>query len=175
MVCPNLDRKQAEALSEALGLAMHANGINTPARAEMFIAQCAHESGGFQISTEFASGAAYEGRKDLGNIKPGDGVRFRGRGFIQITGRTNYFNVSKALHRNFLKSPELLAKSPWSSLSAAWWWNNAGCNTLCDSGSLEDRLRVVTRRINGGYNGIKDRRSYLRRARIVRKWLVPRP
>ena len=175
IVCPNLSKKEAGSLSEALGLAMHSNGIDTPAKAEMFIAQCAHESMGFTVATEFASGSAYDGRKDLGNTKPGDGKRFKGRGFIQITGRTNYYEVSKALKKNFMKDPALLAKPPWASLSAAWWWRAHGCNALCDGAhSLNDRLLAVTKRINGGFNGIDSRRKYLRKARLVRRWLVPR-
>ena len=149
---------------------MHIYGIDTQRRAEMFIAQLAHESCEFSLSEEIASGKAYEWRMDLGNNMPGDGERFKGRGFIQITGRANYYLVSKALGKNFLAKPSDLSQAPWNSLASAWWWRNAGLNAITDKAGLE----AVTRRINGGTNGLKDRAKYLRRARLVRRWLVPR-
>jgi putative chitinase len=150
-------------------------GITTPVRAAMFVAQCAHESAGFATSTEFASGREYEGRRDLGNVKPGDGVRFKGRGRIMITGRGNYLQVGKALGQNFIAHPERLAASPWSELASAWWWTNHGLNAICDAHpNTNDRLVACTRRINGGTNGLDSRRTYLKRAMLVRLALVPR-
>ena len=150
-------------------------GITTPIRAAMFVAQCAHESAGFSTSTEFASGAEYEGRRDLGNVKPGDGVRFKGRGRIQITGRGNYLHVSKAFGRNFIAHPDRLALSPWSEIASAWWWANHGLNAICDAhANTEERLVACTRRINGGTHGLDSRRAYLKRAMLVRLALVPR-
>src|SRR5450631_4424983 len=82
--------------------------ISTPIRQLCFPAQVGHESGSLFFTEELASGQAYEGRKDLGNIQPGDGVKFKGRGLIQITGRNNYKAVSDALRTDFIINPTLL-------------------------------------------------------------------
>lgn len=144
--------------------------IDTPRRAAMFIAQIAHESGGFRFREEISSGAAYEGRRDLGNTQHGDGRRFKGRTYIQITGRNNYAAVSKGLGRNFVIRPHALGAPRYAALGAAWWWSTHGCNQLADSGDF----LAVTRRINGGTNGLADRQKYYRRARSVARFLVPR-
>jgi putative chitinase len=130
----------------------------------------AHESDGFRTTTEYASGAAYEGRRDLGNTRKGDGRRFRGRGYIQITGRTNYTAVSRAFGHDFLKHPEDLATPRYAALASCWWWSRHGCNELADQGDFV----ALTRRINGGTNGLADRQQYHRRARPVAAFLVPK-
>ncbi len=79
---------------------------------------------------ELASGSDYEGRKNLGNTQPGDGVRFKGIGLIQITGRANYEKASKALGQDFINHPELLEQPEWAVKSACWWWSNAGLNQV---------------------------------------------
>ena len=114
--------------------AMEEFGINTPAREAAFLAQIAHESGSLRYTREIASGAAYEGRGDLGNTEPGDGIRFKGRGLIQITGRSNYKRVSKALYGDLrlLKQPELLEEVIAACRSAAWFWADKELNTLAD-------------------------------------------
>jgi putative chitinase len=174
-VVPTLSHAQADLIARGLGLAMARYGITTKDRAAMFVAQCAHESAAFSTGTEFASGRAYEGRRDLGNVRPGDGVRFKGRGRIMITGRHNYTHVSKAFRQNFVASPERLGRSPWSELASAWWWKEHGLNQICDRhDKLEPRLLACTKRINGGFNGLDDRRRYLRRAMAVKGRLVPR-
>jgi len=174
-VCPWLTPQQAKTIASGLGLAMKRYGIMSPNRAAMFVAQCAHESAGFRTSTEYASGDAYEGRRDLGNARRGDGRRFKGRGRIMITGRVNYTRVSRSMKQNFVARPERLASPPWSELASAWWWYNAGLNALVDRyDDGDERLRACTRRINGGYTGLADRRHYHRRALRVKRWLVPR-
>jgi predicted chitinase len=169
-VCPHLTTAQARTIADALGPAFRASGITTRRRAAMAVAQMAHESAGFRTTTEYASGAAYEGREDLGNIRPGDGRRFKGRGYIQITGRANYRAVSKALGHDFLARPADLAKPRWAAKASCWWWKNAGCNQIADRGDFV----ALTRRINGGVNGLADRRRYYRRARLVSPFLVPK-
>jgi predicted chitinase len=136
--------------------------INTNKRIAAFIAQIAHESGSFKYCREIASGAAYEGRKDLGNTQPGDGVKFKGRGLIQITGRTNYRACSLALFKDerLLSDPDTLAKPKYAVESACWYWNTRDLNELADLGMFEK----ITRRINGGLNGYSERKLFYNRA-----------
>lgn len=138
-------------------------GITSPLVVEMFIAQVMHESGEFRYVRELASGETYEGRKDLGNIEHGDGVKFRGRGLIQITGRTNYAACGAALDLDLLNHPELLEEPRNAVSSACWFWESRGLNTLAETGNF----RAITRRINGGLNGIEDREDYLARAKAA--------
>lgn len=169
-VVPTLSLEEARVLARQLGQAMHDEQINTRRRATMFIAQVAHESGGFHYREEIASGAAYEGRMDLNNWKIGDGRRFKGRTFIQITGRANYAAVSRALGVDFIAQPELLATVQYAAKGAAWWWRTHGCNELADSGDFV----AVTKRINGGINGLAERQRYYRRALLVSPFLIPK-
>lgn len=132
----------------------------TPARIAHFISQCAHESGHGKYTKELASGTAYEWRQDLGNTQPGDGPRYKGGGYIQLTGRSNYQRFA-----NYIGDPAVMqgvdyvaAKYPWSS--AGFWWANAGLNQLVDNGATVEQ---VTRRVNGGYNGLADRKMLYER------------
>jgi len=125
-------------------------------RIAAFLAQIAHESGSLHYVEEIASGEAYEGRKDLGNLEPGDGKRFKGRGLIQITGRNNYKLVSKALEYDFVSEPEKLELPGAASMSAAWFWKSYNLNELADINTVES-FRKITRAINGGYNGWQQR------------------
>lgn len=139
-------------------------GIDTPARVAAFLAQVAHESGGFRYVRELASGRAYEGRKDLGNIYTGDGVRFKGRGLIQITGRSNYAAIERDLQLPGLtQNPQWLENDKWAVWSAGWFWDKNGLNVLADDGLFKQ----ITRKINGGYNGLDDRYKYYERAKRV--------
>lgn len=97
--------------------------INTPLRISHFLAQVLHESGGFKFSEEIASGEPYEGRKDLGNTNTGDGKLFKGRGYIQITGRYNYKLYSDYKGIDFLSNPKLLATPQYAMDSAGWFWD----------------------------------------------------
>lgn len=152
-----------DAFVEPLNEAMAEFEINTPARAAAFLAQVAHESGELRYVRELASGAAYEGRADLGNTQPGDGVRFKGRGLIQITGRNNYYACGDALGLDLVMYPELLESPANACLSAAWFWEGRGLNELADAGNF-DR---ITRRINGGTNGAQQRNAYWARAKEI--------
>lgn len=169
-VAPWLTVKQAEVLGAALGEAFRRYRITTPARAAAAVAQFCHESAGFRTTTEYASGAEYEGRRDLGNTQRGDGVRFKGRGYIQITGRNNYAAVSRAFKHDFLTHPADLASPKYAALASCWWWYVHGCNSYADSGDFIG----LTRRINGGVNGLAERQTYHARAKQVAKRLVPR-
>ncbi len=143
--------------------AMNRFGIDTPARASAFLAQLMHESGRLRYTLELASGDAYEGRRDLGNLQRGDGRRFKGRGLIQVTGRANYRACSMALYgdERLLIAPELLEQPEGAALSAAWYWSSRNLNALADAG----QFGLITRRINGGMNGIADRLAHYDKAR----------
>ncbi len=151
-IMPNA-RNRAALFIDPLNAAMAEFDIDTPARQSSFLAQIGHESGQLLYVRELASGAAYEGRADLGNSQPGDGVRFKGRGLIQITGRANYVACGIALGLDLLARPELLEQPVNACRSAAWFWKTRGLNELADTG---DQVRV-TRRVNGGTNGLADR------------------
>lgn len=139
--------------------------INTPTRIQYFLAQIGHESGQLNYEEELASGKAYENRKDLGNTSPGDGVRYKGRGLIQITGKNNYAALTLDLDVPFLDNPELLKQPQWAVESAGWFWNKNNLNSLCDLNLFQQ----LTRRINGGLNGYADRYKLLQRAMLVIK------
>lgn len=149
-------RSRVELFCDALNDAMNTYNINTPQRQAAFLAQIAHESGELRYVEEIASGKAYEGRADLGNTQPGDGVRFKGRGLIQITGRANYARCGAALGLELLEHPELLSDPGNASRSAAWFWMTHGLNELADA----DNFRKITLRINGGLTGQEDRLAY---------------
>jgi len=137
--------------------------IDTAARKAAFIAQIAHESGSLRYTEEIASGKAYEGRVDLGNTEVGDGVRFKGRGLMQITGRANYKKCGEGLGVDLIKSPELLKTPQLAAASAAWFWKTNGLNALAEKGEFDK----ITRRINGGTNGSADRRNFWATAKRV--------
>ncbi|AFL90430.1 putative chitinase [Terriglobus roseus DSM 18391] len=149
----------------AMLASMAAAAINTPLRQSHFLAQVGHESGELRYTEELASGTAYEGRKDLGNTQPGDGARFKGRGLIQLTGRTNYAAFGKAVGLNLIANPKQVATESRLSVDAAtWFWTTHHLNALAD----KDDTLALTKRINGGTNGLADREAKLKRA----KWFL---
>ncbi|KHK58044.1 chitinase [Ralstonia sp. A12] len=144
--------------------------INTPARIAAFLAQVGHESGQLRYVRELwgptPAQRGYEGRADLGNTQPGDGKRFLGRGLIQITGRANYRVCGMALGLDLEAQPELLEQPVHAAASAAWFWLRGGLNRFADQ-DTDVAFVELTRRINGGTNGINDRRALWSRARAV--------
>lgn len=140
---------------------------NTPDRIAMWCAQIGHESGGLRWMEEIADGSAYEGRSDLGNIYVNDGRKFKGRGPIQITGRSNYTTLSKWAFQNgivplpnyFVDNPSELSSDRYGFVGVVWYWTVArpNINSMSDNRDLNG----VTRAINGGLNGIQDRQSRL--------------
>lgn len=150
-------KSRASLWFEPIQKSMRIYSINTPIRQAAFLAQIGHESLGLIYITELwgptSSQLRYEGRTDLGNTEKGDGYRFRGRGPIQITGRYNYQLVSNALKKDFIEDPDSLALPEWSSKSSCWWWQKNSCNIMADNNEFEK----ITRRINGGLNGLSDR------------------
>ncbi len=163
------EARAAEILS-AVSDGLRASQCTNANRIAMWLAQVGHESGSFVYTEEIASGAAYEGRTDLGNTHPGDGMRFKGRSWIQITGRNNYGLFSQwAFKQRLVSTPTYfvdhsteLGELKWAGIGAAWYWTVArsDINTLSDRQDLE----TVTRRINGGTNGLADRRDRYNRA-----------
>jgi putative chitinase len=140
--------------------------IDTPLRRAHFLAQIAHESGQLRYTEETASGEAYEGRADLGNDQAGDGRRFKGRGLIQLTGRSNYTAFGQDIGRNFTTDvgARLLASdADLACQVSCWFWNRAALNALADA----DDITRITRRINGGLNGLADRQALYGRARCL--------
>lgn len=139
--------------------------INTPLRRAHFLAQLGHESGSLHYVRELASGQAYEGRKDLGNMQAGDGVLYKGRGLIQLTGRANYetFNDFLDDNINVVAHPEKVEEPVLATLVAGWFWSRKGLNKLAD----KDDVVGVTKRVNGGTNGLEDRKEHLKRAKKV--------
>ena len=138
--------------------AMKKFGITTPIQRAHFLAQCAHESGGFKWVKEFADGSAYEGRKDLGNSQRGDGVRYKGRGYIQLTGRANYTKFKGSVSDDIVANP-ILVEQKYVAQSAAWFWKTRKFNSFANDDSVAT-LKKVTKRVNGGYNGYEERKKY---------------
>ena len=137
--------------------------LTTPLRQAHFLAQLCHESGSFNYLEELASGEDYEWRDDLGNVQAGDGVRFKGRGLIQITGRTNYHDCGDALGQDLIATPTRLADPDLACRSAGWFWNTRYLSAFAD----RDDVDTITYRINGGYNGYDERVEFLNTAKAV--------
>lgn len=131
--------------------------IDTPLRQAHFLAQLAHESGSLIYTEELASGEHYENKADLGNVRKGDGVRYKGRGFIQVTGRANYRAYGDELKLDLEQSPQLLSVLPYCADSAGWFWAEHSLNIFAD----KDDILTITKRINGGTNGLPDREKRL--------------
>lgn len=145
---------------ECLNTAMLEFHIDSLLRQACFLAQVAHESGSLKYTLELADGRDYEGRADLGNNQPGDGPKYKGRGLIQITGRTNTEACLAALGRN--TEDRVYLETPMgASRSAAWFWHSRGLNDIADQGNFA----TLSKRINGGYNGLDDRIKHYVRCR----------
>ena len=166
-------------------------GIDTIKRQSAFLGQCMHESNNFKTLEEnlnYSAGSlmrvwgsrfpdastaekyannpqaiankVYGGRADLGNTEEGDGWHFHGRGVIQLTGRSNYQVCGDALGQPFTKQPDLLLDPKWACMSAGWFWNKRGLSALAD----DEQWETMTRRINGGLNGLDDRINKIHKA-----------
>ena len=168
-ILPNAG-KQAGVFASALNLAMDRYQVNTRLRMAAFIAQVGHESGQFRYLRELG-GYQYLSKYDTGSLAKrlgntpeadGDGQKYRGRGLIQITGHDNYLACSKALFGDdrLLQTPELLEQAEWAAKSAGWFWDSRSLNDLADI----DAFETITLRINGGLNGVGERREFYRRA-----------
>jgi predicted chitinase len=153
---PGLSKSKASDYLGPMEQAMVEFDITSEMRSRMWLAQAGHESGSLVYFEEIASGAAYEGRKDLGNIYPGDGTKYKGRGPIQITGRYNYTEAQKAMGIPLVDQPQLAADPFGASFRiSAWWWYANGLNKISDTGDVV----AATKKINGGTNGLSDRQK----------------
>lgn len=148
-------------------------GIDSPIKVCHYLAQVLHESGSLRYTEELASGKAYEGRKDLGNVMKGDGVKYKGRGLIQLTGRKNYQRYKNFCGYDVINKPQLLSMPLGATRSSCWFFTKGCGRNLCgyavadDGTNTEQILRSITKVINGGYNGLDSRRQFLERAKNV--------
>lgn len=164
--------------------------IDSTLRLSHFLSQCAHESAGFKLTTEnlnysvkglltvfpkyfkqqgLAEAYArkpekiaahvYADRMGNGNEGSGEGWKYRGRGYIQLTGKSNYSAFDKFVDDDIINNPDLVAKK-YPLLSAAWFFDKNGINLVSDKGATDDVVKSVTKRVNGGYNGLADRQKY---------------
>lgn len=172
-IMPQIGDK-AQVFAAPLNAAMAEFEINTPERAAAFLAHLAHESGQFRYMQELADGSAYDHRRDLGNTDPAavavaarngttPGRWFRGHGPIQITGYANHKRCGEALGVDLVEHPRALTEPELGCRSAAWFWATHGCNEMADAGDF----LAITRRINGGTNGLADRERYWERAKLA--------
>lgn len=141
--------------------------IDTPIELASFLSQVLHESGGLKWMREIwgptKAQRGYEGRKDLGNTVAGDGKKFMGRGLIQTTGRANFARMSKDMFGDdrLLKTPELLSEPEYAVWSACIYWGWRNLDAVDDDNSIDKETKAV----NGGYNGLDDRKIYFERAK----------
>lgn len=173
-IMPGLTEKKSSELLPFLQAAMTEFAIEAPARAAAFLAQLAHESGQFRFMEELWGPTAAQQRYEpqsplattLGNTDPGDGRRFKGRGPIQITGRANYRRFGDLLGIQLIADPPRAALPELAFRIAALFWSKKGLNELADL-ATDDAFREITRRINGGFNGLEERRTFYAAARSV--------
>lgn len=188
--CPS---ERAAACYPCLVKALEEFQITTPLRIAAFIAQTAHESAEYKAVRENLNYSAkgllgtwpkrftqekadayarqqerianyvYASRNGNGNEASGDGWRFCGRGYIQVTGKSNYRDCSEALKVDLLSSPEQLEQPEFAFRSAGWYWNSRKLNDLADRGDLVG----ITKKINGGLIGQEERQKYYERAKAV--------
>jgi putative chitinase len=181
---PNGKKAYIEALAEVADSVLNGYAINTPLRVAHFWAQISHECGGFKAAYEnlnysaarllqvfpkyfptMAHAVAVAGQPEkiankvyggrLGNKLPDDGWRYRGRGPVQLTGRDNYREMGEALNIDLINKPDLAADPVVGLRIACVFWTKRGLNALAD----KNDIKAITKRINGGYNGLADRKA----------------
>lgn len=167
--------ENAHAVLRSLDLHGKRYGLDQPHRLAHYLSQLMHESMGFTFDKEIwgptPAQKRYEGRADLGNLIPGDGSKFRGRGPIQVTGRTNYAAFRDwcrrvdALSPDFEAYPDLVCANPWEGLAPIWYWSTRNLGAIADRDG--DQVAAITRVINGGSNGLADRERYYTRTALV--------
>ncbi|MEO1209568.1 MAG: glycoside hydrolase family 19 protein [Cyanobacteria bacterium J06638_20] len=164
-------KDRIQAMMPGINETCHRFQINTPLRISHFFGQILHESGGFRWLREIWGPTDAQRRyepqsrlaRNLGNVSSGDGRRYMGRGVIQLTGRYNYKQFSDAMGMDFVSNPDLVASPQYAVLVGGWYWDTRKINGAAD----RDDLLRVTRLVNGGKNGLADRRRYLDRSKRV--------
>ena len=160
-------RDNADAMGKQAARDFALYGLTTPLRIAHFMAQAAHETGGFKWLREIwgptPAQLRYEGRADLGNTQPGDGKRFMGRGIFQLTGRANYERAGKAIGQPLASQPELAERPDIAVTTACDYWQSRGLSALTD----QDDVLAVTKKVNGGTNGLADRKVQLAKAKAI--------
>ncbi|MBA4849031.1 hypothetical protein [Emticicia sp. BO119] len=190
---PRCNRSLVISLVPFLNLYLPTFGIDTKLEISHFLAQAAKETDSFQVLKEYASGADYEGRTDLGNVYKGDGIKFKGHGIFMTTGRTNHAIAGKKIYENdvfgedrkvfvndtILKHPELLCQPQWAVASACIFWLEKDLSNLCKSDvelvtikrKIDGKwsnyecypIEAISRKVNGGLNGFSDRKLFYRK------------
>lgn len=158
----------AEALIEdreidELNRCLHDFEITTTERIRHFLSQTGHESGGGKWKVELSDGWYLEGRTDIGNTEPGDGPKYKGAGYLQMTGRFNYQRFADDIDDQGVMQGCQFVADHYPFTSAGFWWVDNNMNSLCDTDPSVDQ---VTLKVNGGYNGLADRKDYYGRATL---------
>jgi putative chitinase len=156
-VAPSGNLVILQGFASALPACIEKAQLSSDLRLAHFLAQACEETAGLRTTVEYASGEAYEGRRDLGNIHPGDGPLFKGRGVFDLTGRANYVAYGEKLGLNLVADPKLAGFFPAAALIAAQYWLDHNLNRFADA----DNVMGCTRAINGGLNGLASRTAYL--------------
>lgn len=190
----NLYKVKCEEYIDALNKVLPENNIDTPLRVSHFLAQVIHESGHFRTNVENLNYSAsalksvfkkyfptdelanqyarqpekianrvYANRMGNGNEASGDGWKYRGRGLIQLTGKNNYTACKDEMKIDIVKNPDLLLVPEYALKSACWFWNKNNLNQYAD----KDDIKTITKRINGGENGLSDREANLKKAKAI--------
>jgi len=188
MLIPDVSWNYAKQYASLFETVLPNYNIDTPLRKAHFLAQVAHESGGFKFTVENLNYSAkalygifrkyfptldaankyarkqeniankvYANRMGNGSEASGDGWKYKGRGLIQLTGKTNFQSLSNTTGQDFINNPELVSTPKWALTSACWYWKNRNINRYADA----DDIHMVTKLINGGYNGLQSRQHYL--------------
>jgi putative chitinase len=162
-ICPGGNLNILRGLASQMEWIVSKAELSSKLRLCHFLAQVCEESDGLHTTVEYGSGIHYEGRHDLGNTHHGDGTKYKGRGLIQLTGRTNYATYGYMLGQDLINHPELAAEFPAAAQTAALYWNIRHINPHAD----EDDIVRVTECVNGGTNGLAQRKRYLQLAKHV--------
>ena len=166
LLYPRAPKSRLAVIAKTINQDLEKYNVTTSKRLADFLAQLGHESLGLTIIYEMGGRAyfnKYDGRRDLGNTVKGDGYRYRGRGAIQTTGKANYALLKKETGIDFIGQPDLAASDAYLILTALLFWKRNGLIRYSDRGDFKG----LTKRINGGYNGLKDRQDWLVKSKPI--------